>query len=131
MPDGTPQTTSQVSNAWAVHRGRQEQTHDPRPFHAEFDAWLAAHDAMVRAPLEAEVERLQAAIETGKTSGRMRRALEEQRARTEAAEAKVRAGLELTMVPYGWLDIDGDRQAVVLLDDLRAALADPTPEAGA
>lgn len=38
-------TSSEFSNAWAVHRGEAFDTHDLSPFHEEFRSWLAKHDA--------------------------------------------------------------------------------------
>lgn len=38
-------TSSEFSNAWAVHRGKVFDTHHLSPFHEEFRSWLAKHDA--------------------------------------------------------------------------------------
>lgn len=130
MPKEYTPTTEDVREAYLL---AAEHFHDCGRTFAEhreqFDRWLAAHDAEVRAPLEAEVERLRTML--ADSAALNREALRDgdaERARAEAAEAKVRAGLALAD--------DMERQPVSEIAPvsgmaiiIRAALADPTCEA--
>lgn len=48
MSERTNIANAEISSQWALFRGRQENvSNDLRPFHAEFDRWLAEHDREV------------------------------------------------------------------------------------
>jgi len=113
MPEWTP-TDTDMRDIYALGNPFR----DPAALAAEFDRWLADHDAEVRAPLEAEVARQQSMRTDDELT-------------IHDLEAKVRAAWDdghdagIHDILRG-ADID---EVPFTSNPYRAALSDPTPEA--